>query len=369
MKRLKTLYIFLLAALFVSCSQTKKKTSVVEDVKNDQNKVKVSTTTTKKEAINKQIQTDFKKKQNTTKTGTQNESDKKTKTAKIKPYPTQFKKNSKKVTNYCNKVDRYFKKYDWGESHCHDYSWNHVRNSHWGDPLIWFVYGEEDKANIKNKNVTLILCGVHGDEITPVKFCFDLLQDIKKNPELVKEDSLIAIAPVANPDSFFKEKPTRTNSRGVDINRNFPTKDWNKSALSLWRTRYRKNKRRYPGKRALSEQETIFQVNLIKRYSPNKIISVHAPLTMLDYDGPTFGHKHGHDAKNLLEGMSLLANKYKISNYPFFPGSLGNYAGNERKIPTYTLELPNSDWNKTRQYYAQFRDAIHLAIAKNLKAN
>ena len=35
----------------------------------------------------------------------------------------------------------------------------------------------------------------------------------------------------------------------------------------------------------MSEQETYFQVNLIKRYMPSKIISVHAPLTIIDYDG------------------------------------------------------------------------------------
>lgn len=361
-----TFPLLLTIALMMSCSQTEKKNPAADDnIKDELTKLEESVSLTEKK--NKQAKAESKKKKNQIKDVEPN----KTKKAAVEvaPYPTQLKKNSKKVSNYCKKVDRYFKKYDWEKSHCNDYSWNHVRNSHWGDPLIWFVYGEEDKATIRNKNVTLILCGVHGDEITPVKFCFDLLQDIKKNPKLVKEDSLIAIAPIANPDSFFKKKPTRTNGRGVDINRNFPTRDWNKSALHLWKTRYRKNKRRFPGKKALSEQETIFQVNLIKRYKPNKIISVHAPLTMLDYDGPTFGHKHGHGAKNLLEGMSRLANKYKISNYPFFPGSLGNYAGNERKIPTYTLELPNSDWNKTRQYYAQFRDAIHLAIAKNLKAN
>ena len=44
--------------------------------------------------------------------------------------------------------------------------------------------------------------------------------------------------------------------------------------------------------------------------------------------------------------MSKKASGYKITDYPFFTGSLGNYAGNERQIPTYTLELPNSDWPK-----------------------
>jgi protein MpaA len=67
--------------------------------------------------------------------------------------------------------------------------------------------------------------------------------------------------------------------------------------------------------------------------------------------------------------MSDIAGKYKVSNYPFFTGSLGNWAGNERKIPTYTLELPNSDWNKTDQYFKMFRGAIHHAIQNDLTAS
>jgi protein MpaA len=275
--------------------------------------------------------------------------------------------NSKKVTDYCKKIDRYFKKYKWGKSKCDEYSWHHVRSSHLGNPIIWYVYGDEKNIATTPKNTTMIFCGVHGDEITPVKFCFDVLEDLKKNPQVLK-DNLVVIAPLVTPDAFLKRYPTRTNARGIDVNRNFPTKDWNKNARKAWKKRYRSNKRRNPGMKSLSEQETVFQVNLIKRYKPNKIISVHSPLTLIDYDGPSTKHKHGNDAELLLVQMSNKAGKYKINNYPFFTGSLGNWAGNERNIPTYTLELPNSDWNKTDRFFRTFRTAIHHAISHELKA-
>ena len=67
--------------------------------------------------------------------------------------------------------------------------------------------------------------------------------------------------------------------------------------------------------------------------------------------------------------MSDKAGKYRINNYPFFTGSLGNWAGNERRIPTYTLELPNSDWTKTKKFYNTFRTAIHHAIDHDLKSD
>jgi protein MpaA len=276
------------------------------------------------------------------------------------PILTLTKENSEVVNKYCEKMDVYFKKYRWGKSNCDTYSWNHVRSSYWGNPIVWFVYGDKKKAT--SANTTVILCGVHGDEITPVKFCYDVLEDIKQNPELVK-DSLVVIAPLVTPDSFFRKKPTRYNARGVDVNRNFPTRDWDANAIKLWKSRYHSDKRRYPGKKSMSEQETYFQVNLIKRYKPGKILSVHSPLTLIDYDGPSAAdHEHGGIAEQLLIQMSNKAGKYRINNYPFFTGSLGNWAGNERRIPTYTLELPNSDWTKTKKFYTTFKTAIHHAI-------
>ncbi|TNF05427.1 MAG: hypothetical protein EP326_00660 [Deltaproteobacteria bacterium] len=280
-------------------------------------------------------------------------------------------KLSEKLVKYCSLMDSKFEMYGWGKSNCEQYDWHHVRNSYLGRPLIWKSWGEE--TDVEKKNVTLIMCGVHGDEITPIKFCFDVIRSIDQmvydpNSPFDIKNKMIVVAPLVAPDSFFKKLPTRTNHKGVDVNRNFPTKDWDADALRLWKTRYRSDKRRYPGKRPLSEQETVFQVNLIKRYSPDKIISVHAPLTILDYDGPAkHGEdKHEHAANQLLIQMSKDASGYRIKNYPFFPGSLGNWAGNERGIPTYTLELPSSDNRKHREYWNLFSKAIYSAINRDM---
>lgn len=286
---------------------------------------------------------------------------------------------NKRISDYCKKIDKKFHHWGWGKSKCKNIKWNNVRRSYLGDPLIWAVYGDESKLKEGLVDMTLIMCGVHGDEITPIKFCFDIIHHMEKvtknhipGHEDIK-DKVIVVAPIVTPDSFFKRRPTRTNARGIDVNRNFPTKDWNKDARRLWVNRYGKDKRRYPGKKSLSEQETIFQVNLIKRYNPTKIISVHAPLRIIDYDGPDLSdhsHKHGEflvpNAKQLLVQMSKKANDYKIKNYPFFPGSLGNYAGNERKIPTYTLELPTADNRRHKAYWKKFKEAIHSAITHDM---
>jgi murein peptide amidase A len=265
---------------------------------------------------------------------------------------------------YCRKIDKKFYQYGWRNSRCDKYRWVWVRRSFWGNIIPWVVAGEPEEVEA---NTTIVFCGVHGDEITPVKFCFDIMNYVRGLGEKLRGHRVV-IAPLVSPDSFLKKYPTRTNARGVDANRNFPTNDWNKDALRLWRTRYRSSKRRYPGKKSKSEQETYFQINLINRYRPQKIISVHAPLTIIDYDGPesTKDDKE-HVGKSLLVQMSKKANGYKVKNYPFFPGSLGNWAGNERGIPTYTLELPTSDNRLHKKYWKKFKPAILYAITHNFK--
>lgn len=277
---------------------------------------------------------------------------------------------------FCQKLDDTFKKYGWGDSKCMKRNWHSVRKSVKGMPLVWEVFGNEANIGKKNVDVTLLMCGVHGDEITPIKFCFDAMDHIEEltyredlDNDGVLDEKIIIIAPIVNPDSFFIEKPTRTNARGVDPNRNFPTKDFRKMAIKEWMSTYRKDPRRFPGKDPMSEPEVVFQINLIKRYLPSKIISVHAPLTMIDYDGPIDEHTGGilgSRANELLITMSEQAKGYRIKDYPFFTGSLGNYAGNELNIPTYTLELPSSDARKSASYWSLFKGAIHSAIMHNL---
>lgn len=265
------------------------------------------------------------------------------------------------ITKYCHVVDDYFERYGWGKGQCEKMPWNHVRNSAKGTPLPWIVFGEE--GQIEEKNVTLIFCGVHGDEVTPVKFCYDIIKDLMQK-KIEMSDKLVVIAPLVNPDSFLKPRPTRINARGIDINRNFPTKNWKEKALNAWTHSSKKDPRRFPGLKPVSEPEVLFQMNLVKRYNPKKIISVHAPLTLLDYDGPET--QENSPAAELLLTMSEKAAGYKVIDYPHFPGSLGTWAGQELSIPTYTLELPNINAKESDKFWGLFREAIHSAIQRSM---
>ncbi len=219
-----------------------------------------------------------------------------------------------------------------------------TRNSH---PLMFTYFGST------TGNCVLFLGGVHGDELPTVYLMLKLAHYVKDNPAMFK-DRCIVIAPLVNPDGFLSLTPTRVNAVGVDINRNFPTRDWQKDALRKWITNAKKNKRYYPGSKPASEQETMFQIALIKRFKPQKILSVHSPLNFFDYDGPS---SDLHSFDQWMEKISKEAN-HPFKKFGYYPGSLGNYAGHERSIFTLTLELASSDPRNGKEYFQKFQSSI-----------
>lgn len=164
---------------------------------------------------------------------------------------------------------------------------------------------------IDGKGKTLIIGVFHGDE-PQGKYLID--EYLKKN----NAEGLLFI-PCLNPDGLQLGK--RTNANGVDLNRNFPTKNWELTEKNEF----------FGGMRAGSEIETQFLTDTISEFKPELILTLHAPYKVVNYDGP---------AKEISEKISQIIN-YPVEasiGYPT-PGSFGTYAGIENAIPTITLEL------------------------------
>lgn len=183
----------------------------------------------------------------------------------------------------------------------------------------------------RGPNPVLILAAIHGDEPTSAYCANQLLHILQITPYLA-EGTPVAILPVANPDGLAAG--TRVNSRGVDLNRNFPSANavpLNQRSESMRHTLFRN----YPGPSAASEPETRILIHLIQTLHPRRICSIHSigqGRQQNNYDGP---------AKDLAELMTQ-NNHYPASpniGYPT-PGSLGAYAGIDLHIPMITLELP-----------------------------
>jgi protein MpaA len=260
------------------------------------------------------------------------------------------------VPQLCDGLEKAFQKRSWGESHCSQIEWKEGGKSVEGRPLLYYVFGPETATN-----TTLLFSMVHGDEITPLFISMKLVEWARENMKAHPTDRLI-LAPLVNPDGFFGFPKTRTNAHGVDCNRNFPTKDWDREALKAWKTKFHSEKRRFPGWKSDSEPETQFQKMLIEKFSPQKIVSIHSPLNVIDYDGPD-GLKLAKFSEEYVKKCVELRNRIRAKSTGFFPGSLGNYAGQDLGIPTITLELPTASANKAAEYWKIFQKGIATVVS------
>ena len=135
----------------------------------------------------------------------------------------------------------------------------------------------------------------------------------------------LLFVPCLNPDGLADDK--RTNANGVDLNRNFPTKNWADGI----KEGFTKGSPYYGGKAPASEIETQFLIDTIVQYSLKLVLTLHTPYKIVNYDGP---------AADIAQKISDII-KYPVEKsigYPT-PGSFGTYCGVERNIPTITLEM------------------------------
>ena len=161
--------------------------------------------------------------------------------------------------------------------------------------------------------VILIMATIHGSEPAGTPLVEALHVYLRDHPAPVSGRTIMLI-PVANPDGI--SNGTRTNARGVDLNRNFPADN------------FRPRKRN--GGRPLSEPESQALYDLILARRPVRIVSIHQPLSCVDYDGP---------AADLARAMAAAA-ELPVRKLGGQPGSLGSWAGETLGIPIITVELP-----------------------------
>jgi protein MpaA len=191
-----------------------------------------------------------------------------------------------------------------------------------GRPLEVFVFspkGTHPPARPTSGAWLLYLGGVHGDEVEGV-WLLDATKS-KWEKEFPGKEIGALVFSHANPDGISERR--RWNARGVDLNRNLPSKDWTPEV---------KNPRYPPGPSAASEPESEALVRLIAQCKPRAILSAHSfGKYQVNVNGP---------AQDWGEELSRLSG-YPVTEdigYPT-PGSLGTFAGKELGIPTITLEI------------------------------
>lgn len=181
-----------------------------------------------------------------------------------------------------------------------------------GLPVFDHVFGPKDRPAV------VLMGGVHGDEPEGVALAQSLLAELVQN---YVYSYTLHIIPSFNPDGLLLKQ--RTNANNVDLNRNLPTRDWQASAT----------KAKYPpGPEAASEAETKALVELLESEDLRFIFSLHSFERYMI---------HTNFDCSPIDELLHKTTGYEIKSdigYPA-PGSLGTYAGLERKIPTITYEI------------------------------
>jgi hypothetical protein len=187
-----------------------------------------------------------------------------------------------------------------------------------GTPIS--LASSEPLSELKGKRPILLFGGVHGDEPEGVRLAEETLRSL-----LIWTRDGIPLAPwivitCLNVDGY--KANTRVNARGVDLNRNYPSKDWSSKADA---PRYS------PGPSAGSEPEVQGIVELIETFQPRLLIHCHSWEPCVVATGPY--------AQN--DGVRLSQSSgYKLVpeiGYPT-PGSLSRYGWHDKKLPVICIE-------------------------------
>ncbi|MBF0124620.1 MAG: murein peptide amidase A [Magnetococcales bacterium] len=194
-----------------------------------------------------------------------------------------------------------------------------------GRPLLLREHGPLPGKTPQAK--VLLIGGMHGDEYTSISLIFAWMRLLERYHSGLFHWRIV---PLLNPDGLLHQPSQRVNEHGVDLNRNFPTRDWQTESLAYWQQKTQRDSRRYPGSAAMVEPESRWLAEEIRAFAPDVIVSVHAPLGVVDFDGP-----------------ARVTPPRKLGPLPLrpmgtYPGSLGRYAGEEMGIPVLTIELASA---------------------------
>lgn len=189
------------------------------------------------------------------------------------------------------------------------------------------------------------LGGFHGDEPEGVYAVNQFMAELDEAVDTSSYYNLYFL-PCLNPDG--RKANTRVNANEVDLNRNYPTKNFKPLTQSSC---YTGLKAGAPG----SEAETRFMMELVETYCPKMIISVHSDLHLIDYDGPARDLALMYAAETGYRFVESVG--YETS------GSFGTWAGIERQIPLITLETPAGPTLEQQQkIWQQIRPAFYKTL-------
>lgn len=209
-----------------------------------------------------------------------------------------------------------------------------------GAPLLYFpaqATAQDTAQATKGARPGMVIAGTHGDEVAAVVALSCALRTLP--PERLRHHVILAV----NPDGC--QLGLRANANGVDLNRNFPTSNWNGDGnVYRWNSAAEeRDVRLSTGSVGGSETETRALCDLIEKLQPPWVVSIHEPLACIeDADSSPLGQW-------LAEQLQLpLVTELGYAT----PGSFGTWCA-ERDLPCITVEFPPISADAASEDYLQ----------------
>ncbi|MEK7357260.1 MAG: M14 family zinc carboxypeptidase [Bdellovibrionota bacterium] len=210
-----------------------------------------------------------------------------------------------------------------------------------GTPIA--LHASAPLEQLLSEKPILLMGGIHGDEPEGVRLAEDTLQWLKshKSGEKTAAPALCPwiLIPCLNVDGLAKK--TRVNGRGVDLNRNYPSRDWSAEARA---------ERYFPGTGPASEPEIQAVVELLQKFRPRLVIHCHSWKPCIVGTGPLSKS----DSARLARSSGY--DDVDEIGYPT-PGSLSRYAWHDHKIPVICIE-EQEDLADLATIWPRFRDGM-----------
>ena len=188
---------------------------------------------------------------------------------------------------------------------------------------------------LASKPPVLLFGAIHGDEPLGVHCLLELAAELAERAP--GRDTWII--PALNLDGLAAG--TKNNARDVDLNRNFAARNWRAEHAAGYD----------PGPAPESEPETRALVALIERIGATRLIALHSPFRVVNYDG----------SGRVLAELMAAHNGYGASGdigYPT-PGSFGSRYGVDLGLEVITLEIPLLDEGEA---WLENRGALRLCV-------
>jgi protein MpaA len=213
-------------------------------------------------------------------------------------------------------------------SHC--YTTFSIGTSVEGRPIIAYQFGS-------GPSMVLYIGAMEGNEQNSSKLLSQWITNVDANPGKIPSYRTLVIIPTINPDGFAAD--TRLNADGIDLNRNFPSNNWQTAATeptapSVWTN----DGGPYP----LSEPESQALANYYTAHLPRLTLTMHSHGGIVEANDAGGSDSLGAQYASLADYEAIPT--YAIGNFFDYTttGAFEDWANNKLGLPVLEVELESA---------------------------